>query len=420
MKKFRAGSWIMLVLAVFFFWSCGGGGGGGSVSGSGGGTGTLSLGLVDAPGGNYKAVYVTIGQVQVCRETGPCDGAGDGYDCECQWDTITTVNRTYNLLELVNGVMVSLGQKDLEAGIYHQMRLLLYDVPDDTLNILGNEHPFPQYVIDEDDVVHAMKVPSGYQTGIKLVHSFEIVSGLTTELILDFDVARSVVKAGNSGKYILKPTIKVIGTYNRATVSGIVTSDEDTPVPLEGAMVTAWYQDMDDNWIAAMSTMTDATGAYMLYLDLGGPYELDSKDYKIVAMADGYEPACTSLTVMVDQTYPDTDFALAETVPATVTGTITGALPAPYPDENNPPIVTVSFNRQVGDCVMDPVETDFVQVSDDEGTNIYNSADGTFQYTYTIELPAGVYDVTASGEGLTTIEVTDFNTAAGTLDFGPM
>jgi hypothetical protein len=123
---------------------------------------------------------------------------------------------------------------------------------------------------------------------------------------------------------------------------------------------------------------------------------------------------------MVDQTYPDTDFALAETVPATVTGTITGALPAPYPDENNPPIVTVSFNRQVGDCVMDPVETDFVQVSDDEGTNIYDSSDGTFQYTYTIELPAGVYDVTASGEGLTTIEVTDFNTAAGTLDFGPM
>ena len=262
-----------------------------------------------------------------------------------------------------------------------------------------------------------MKVPSGYQTGIKLVHPFDIDSGLTTELILDFDVARSVVKAGNSGKYLLKPTIKVIGTYNRAIVSGIVTTDEATPQPLQGAMVTAWYQDADDNWVAATSAGTDVDGGYRLYLnlDIGDDLEPEPTEYKIVATAQGYEPACTSLTAEAGQTYADTDFALAATVTDTVTGTITGTAPAPHPDPGNAPVVTVSFNRQVGECVMDPIETAFVIVTAGDA-NIYNSDDGTFSYTYTIDLPSGVYNVIASSEGLAPVPEADFDTQAGVLN----
>ncbi len=418
MKKFKAAAWILLIVPFVFLWSCGGGGGSAGSSTSDG-SGTLSLSLVDAPVGSYKAVYVTIGEVQVCMEAGTCDNQGEGDDCECQWETVDTLNQTFNLLELVNGVTASLGQKDLAAGTYHQMRLLLHDVQDLSDNILGNAHPYPQYLIDEDDEEHEMKVPSGYQTGIKLVHPFDIDSGLTTELILDFDVARSVVKAGNSGKYLLKPTIKVIGTYNRAIVSGIVTTtDGEPPAPLEGAIVTAWYQDADDNWVAAASAGTDVDGGYMLYLNLyiGNDLEPVPTEYKLVATAQGYEPACTSLIVEAGQTYADTDFALSATATDTVTGTITGKAPAPYPDSGNAPVVIVSFNRQVGECVMDPIETAFVIVSAGDA-NVYNSDDGTFSYTYTIDLPAGVYNVIASSEGLASVAEDNFDTRAGVLNF---
>lgn len=374
-------------------------------------TGTLSLSMVDAPGGSYQAVYVSIEEVQVCIRNPECDGTEESEECECDWETIGTLEETYNLLELVGGVMSSLGQKDLEPGDYNQMRLLLHDVPGDSLNVLGDAHPFPQYLVDEAGETHEMKVPSGYESGIKLVHPFEIVEDLTTELILDFDVAKSVVKAGNSGKYRLKPTIKVIGTHNRAVVSGVVGTDGGTP--LEGAMIEAWYQDENSDWNMAMGTLTDADGAYMLYLDLGGDNELDPMDYRIVASADGYEPTCTDLTVEVDMTYPATDFALATAEMVTVAGIIEGTVdPVSYPEDA--PVATVNFDLQGSDCPFTPsVQT--TVVGDNTEDVYYNSGDGTFQFTYTINLPAGTYDVTASCDELDPLAETDFAAADGPL-----
>lgn len=414
MKTLRTAKWLICIISIFFIWSCGGGSGGTSDSGS---TGTLALSLVDAPGGSYDAVYVTIKEVQVCLRDGLCEAEDEAEECECQWETVATVNQTYNLLELVNGVMAGLGQKDLEAGTYNQMRLLLGSDQDETL------HPYPQYLI-EDGQVREMKVPSGYQTGIKLVHPFEIVAGLTTELILDFDVANSVVKAGNSGNYLLKPTIKVIGTHNRAVVSGIVT-DEDTD-SLAGATVRAWHQNTVGDWVPAMGTLTDESGAYTLYLDLGGDYQLDPKSYKIVAAADGYEPACTTLMAEVDQVY-ETNFALAQSQMVTVQGKINGTVPeidegGSYPETG--PVVTVSFSRQTDECFMEEIATAFVLVTHEEGMDTedfyYDSANGSFQYLFSIEVPAGVYDVTASADGMTTLKEVNFTiegTDPLTLDF---
>jgi hypothetical protein len=314
MKNIKSSTWIILIIGLFFLWSCGGGSSGSdNLPSDSGNTGTLSLSMVDAPGGTYQAVYVTIQEVQVNVGTDLAADDGEENDCNCQWQTVKTLNQTFNLLELVNGMMAPLGLVDLKPGTYNQIRLLLHDQPDDSLNILDEPHPYPQYLIDDAGDAHEMKVPSGYQTGIKLIRPFEIVSGVTTGLILDFDVARSVVKAGNSGKYILKPTIKIIGTNNQTVISGVVGSDDHPSVPLEGAQVSAWYQDSEENWILAMNTAADADGGYVLYLDIEG--DADPQEYKIVAAADGYEPACTDLTVEAGQTYPDIDPLLTHSGP---------------------------------------------------------------------------------------------------------
>ena len=165
-------------------------------------SGTLSLNLTDAPAQQFEAVYVTIKEVWV-------HVGGDEED-EGNWEIVVSPNKTYNLLELRYCLRVSLGIAELQSGHYTQMRLIIADEPDDGFNLRQEVHPYANYVIDSSYDYHELKIPSGPQTGVKIVGGFDINENQTTELTLDFDASKSVVKAGNSGKWLLKPTIKVL------------------------------------------------------------------------------------------------------------------------------------------------------------------------------------------------------------------
>ena len=91
-------------------------------------------------------------------------------------------------------------------------------------------------MIDLNDVYHELKVPSGSQSGYKIVGGFDINANSTTELILDFDANRSVVVAGNSGQWLLKPTVKVKYPDEDALIEGRVT---DSNGGVSGALVSA-------------------------------------------------------------------------------------------------------------------------------------------------------------------------------------
>lgn len=250
--------------------------------------GTLTLYLADATT-NYRAVYVTIAEVQVHR--------ADGGDEDGGWITVCEPEQTYNLLELVNGVVAELGATELETGHYTMLRMILGDNPDNEHNLDGYGHCCPNYLLTESGEEIPLFVPSGYQTGIKLVSGFDIVAGASTELVLDFDAARSVVKAGRSGKYLLKPTIKVVDAISRADISGTVTDADDDPVA--GAIVSAQIYhegsgDSEPSVEVFTSTQTTEDGQYTLYVPAG--------DYLVVAYkapAEGeslaYGPGCRRL-----------------------------------------------------------------------------------------------------------------------------
>jgi hypothetical protein len=159
--------------------------------------GTLSVRMVDAGLPGLAGVYVTVGHIDVHPQGG-------------NWKTVLVPQTTVNLLELVNGVQVSLGLTDLPAGPYTELRLVLGTIPDDSLNILAAPHPYANYLIDESGRVQELAVHGGLQTRIELADSFNIDSGRTTMLVLDFDAAHSLVRAGSSGEYLLKPAIKVM------------------------------------------------------------------------------------------------------------------------------------------------------------------------------------------------------------------
>lgn len=141
--------------------------------------GNIMVRLTDAPAA-YQQVNVEILKVRVHMSNG-------------SWTDLPTNSGIYNLLALQNGVDTTIvNTTQLPAGNITQMRLLL-----------GTHN-----TVMIDNVVHDLDVPSGTETGIKLVGNIAIPGNATINVLLDFDAAESVIDEG-SGAYHLKPVVKV-------------------------------------------------------------------------------------------------------------------------------------------------------------------------------------------------------------------
>ena len=259
MKSLKSCGIIFLLFISFFMFACDGGGG----SSSSGEVGTVSMSLTDAMSNKFNAVYVTIDDVQVHTK-----GNGNGNN---SWQSASAPNlpKTFNLYDLANGVREEIGLADLAIGTYTQMRLIIGTVPDDGINELSEAHPYANYVIDTDDNYQELKIPSGINTGIKIVHGFTISTDQTTELILDFNAEKSVVVAGNSGNWLLKPTIKVGSIKELSIIRGKVTSDGSAGIA--GVLVSVQVFDgtaTDDKDMVTVqtSTITDADGYFAVFV----------------------------------------------------------------------------------------------------------------------------------------------------------
>jgi hypothetical protein len=247
-------------------------------------TGTLRMHLVDAPAflESIDALEVVFTEVRVHRSESAEEG--DGGWITVLPDSLPVEDRTFDLLELVDGVFATLGEVELETGTYTQVRIMLESA---TLVIDG----LPQDLF----------IPSGFQSGIKLVGSFTINADEITDLTVDFDVAQSLHEAPpGSGNFILRPTIRLVQTILSGTISGTV-----EPVGI-GAVVYALAPATGDTM--ASSLADPLTGGYMLQALLAGTYD-------VRADAAGYVAAVQAgIAVVAGQDTSGVDFTLeAET-----------------------------------------------------------------------------------------------------------
>ncbi len=370
---------------------------------SGDNTGRLILSLTDKPSHDFEAVFVTIESIAVHKADDP----------EGSWNTILDVHKTYNLMALANGVREQLGIVDLEPGHYTQMRLMIGETA-------ISPHDYANYVVDTEHEAHSLKIPSGFQTGIKLVQGFDINENSTTELVFDFDASRSIVVAGNSGKYLLKPTIHMIDDSQvRTVIKGTVKTVEDTGI--EGANVSlqiytpmsrppAEGQDLKDEVTVMTSTVTDPMGAYMFFfLDVPDPTTLNLVATNWPSTETNYAPKWGEILDAVNGNQYVVDFSLPV---ATTVGTL--GIKAIVADEDtvqNPDpetVVTISI-RQISDLTGAPlVEVKSVPIvgyDDEYAFTEINAVDVT--------LPIGTYSVVASTEGRTSLEQVITITEAG-------
>ena len=165
------------------------------------GQGTLKISLTDAPA-RYDAVNITFSEISA--------------HIDSNWINVTVDTQTVNLLDYSNGNTIEIGTATVPAGRYSQVRI----------KILNAE-------VVVDGASQPVTVPSGSQSGLKLLANFEIVEGTTHEVVLDFDANRSIVSTGppsNPRSYILKPTIRIISEPLTGSIFGNVSNFQHLPV----------------------------------------------------------------------------------------------------------------------------------------------------------------------------------------------
>ena len=174
-----------------------------------------------------------------------------------------------NLLELTNGVTKTLVDTDVPIGTYDLIRVYVKGIN----------------VVLTNGLSYDLKVPSGSQSGIKIFikPGLAVNGGLSSDLLLDFDVSKSFVAKGggqNITGFNFKPVIKASNMSTAGTLMGIISEiKEETSVGVEGAQVAVFVADTLNT-----TTFSDIDGGYMIMgLDAGSyTVEVEKEGYSIL------------------------------------------------------------------------------------------------------------------------------------------
>jgi hypothetical protein len=277
--------------------ACGGGGGSGSTPTPTATQGTLAVSMTDAPACGFDAVNVTVSKVRVNKSS-------TASDTDAGWTDITlSPAKKINLLDLTNGALSALGQTSLDAGHYTQIRLVLDS------NANGNANTVIQ---TGSTTEQAIDTPSALQSGIKLNGEFDVAAGQKSDIVLDFDACKSIVKKGNGG-FLLKPVIKMIP----AALNGI---DGYVATALLSSHVQVSAQ--QNGKIVSATVPNATTGEFFLSRLPVGNYDVVITADNSAASVIGAVPVAstTSTTVVATQAAP---IALAVSTMGSISGTAT-------------------------------------------------------------------------------------------------
>ena len=207
-----------------------------------------------------------------------------GYVCDCdqeEYPFITVYENPdpepFNLLDFRNGLTADLVDMQIDPGSYNLIRLYVDEAG----------------LVVKDGDEYMLKVPSGPQTGIKVFMepALQVVGGLTSEIVLDFNLDRSFVLKGNMNTpagikgFNFKPVIKAINNTTQGTVAGHVINSD-----------TAIYEAAV--WIDEDTVYTDEEGYYAIPGLPAGPYTISAtyEGFDTVTV-EGLEIVAGNLTV---------------------------------------------------------------------------------------------------------------------------
>ena len=360
--------------------------------------GTVGVSLTDAPACGFDAVNVTVSKIRIHRSSSASDTAAG-------WSDINlNPARKINLLDLNNGVLESLGETTLGAGHYTQVRLVL--VPN-TGGSFANS-----VVLTNTTTEVALDTPSAVQSGIKLIHEFNVQSNERTDLLLDFDACKSIVARGN-GSFALQPVIRIIPF----TLNGIRGVIGPAPLPSNANVVVSAQMGGE---IVRSTVPNPQTGEFFLA-------RLDPGNYDLVVAADGRATAVIKAVPIASPTSIVVASTAAQpiTLPISITHTVSGIVTL-NPASTTETVAFVTAKQLVDSGVAVTVKARAADLNGNYSLTLPAQAPlfgsfggGALPITLTaVQLAAGQYTIEASADGYVTKAVTqDLSSADATLDF---
>jgi hypothetical protein len=218
------------------------------------GSGILRLMATDAPLNfeNVSKALITIDEIKVKSST-----SGEK-------TTVMSKTVTLDLLTLRNGLVETLSDIEIPAGKYSEILLIISSASIEMKD--GKSFPF--------------KIPSAESSGlkVKVTPDIEITTGMSTDVLLDFDLSRSFVPTMNGqevSSFNFKPVIRAQLLALGGTVSGQVLNVTDES-PIAGATVT-----VKKGTVVITTAVADSEGFFKI---LGLPAD----SYNITAEAVDY------------------------------------------------------------------------------------------------------------------------------------
>jgi len=179
-------------IAVLGLAGCGGSGGSGTM---------MSLSVADAPVDGAEKVVVEFSGVELVPNSG----------------SPVTINfaapKTIDLLNESGTASAVLFSQPIPPGSYGQIRLL----------VMADGDPSNSYIVLSDGSMHGLMVPSGAETGLKLVSGFTVPGSGVVDYTVDFDLRQAIVcPAGQAPACLLKPVERLVDNTSVGNIQGQV------------------------------------------------------------------------------------------------------------------------------------------------------------------------------------------------------
>lgn len=214
-------------LAALGLTACGGGGG------STGATGFLSASITDAAVEEVDEVNLSVVKLQLRLQDADEDN----------WVEVPLENDdgralVFDLKKYQHGAEFPLfDEVEVPAGVYSHARLVL-QAPARTPGECVGQDPLDGSHVVAGDAFVPIFVPSGANTGVKLVSPFRVPENGSAQIVIDFDLRKSLFQppAFENTCYFLRPayrveavrnTGRIVGTVDRALLTGESCSGDD-------------------------------------------------------------------------------------------------------------------------------------------------------------------------------------------------
>ena len=241
-----------------------GGGASGTLPGGGASTASLSTKLIDGPfrtsGGTVTAVNIAIAKVEAIGSDGGIQ-------------TLATFSpaQQVNLLNYVTSPL-SLGTATIPAGTYKQLRFVLDTSSANNTSVVVNGTTYPLSIPSATSAGFGgnSSTDSGEgqgTSGIKVNVNLTADAGQSYGFLIDFNAAESIVSAGASGQWLMKPVLVAAAQAMAGSVSGTVKNTAGAAVA--NAEVLA-----QQNGTTVNAGVTDSSGNFQINALPAGSYTL--------------------------------------------------------------------------------------------------------------------------------------------------